>query len=90
MWLAREWGLPLASASWDVRGYAEESGLSIEEAARNLRYQFLLGVAGQVNASAIAVAHNADDQVETILLHFLRGAGLTGLRGMAYKNASDG
>lgn len=87
VWLVREWGLPVANASWDVRGYAEESGLSIEEAARNLRYQFLLGVAKQVNASAIAVAHNADDQVETILLHFLRGAGLAGLRGMEYESS---
>ncbi len=85
VWLAREWGLPLAKASWDVSGYADENGLSIEEAARNLRYQFLIGVANQVQANAIAVAHNADDQVETILLHFLRGAGLSGLRGMAYK-----
>ncbi len=86
VWLAREWSLPIANASWDVSGYADENGLSIEEAARNLRYQFLSGVANQVNAQAIAVAHNADDQVETILLHFLRGAGLSGLRGMAYKS----
>lgn len=82
---ARAWGLPAASAQWDVRGFAQESGLSLEEAARNLRYQFLLGVAAQVKANTIAVAHNADDQVETILLHFVRGAGLSGLRGMAYK-----
>ncbi|HZQ09870.1 MAG TPA: tRNA lysidine(34) synthetase TilS, partial [Anaerolineae bacterium] len=83
--IAREWELPAASARWDVRGYAEENHLSIEEAARSLRYQFLLGAAAQVGAQAIAVAHNADDQVETILLHFLRGAGLSGLRGMEYK-----
>lgn len=81
---AREWGLPAASASWDVRGYAHEHRLSIEEAARVLRYQFLAGVAAQVKASAVAVAHNADDQVETVLMHFLRGAGLAGLRGMPY------
>ncbi|TAH51039.1 MAG: tRNA lysidine(34) synthetase TilS [Chloroflexota bacterium] len=84
--LARAWGLQLASARWDVRAYAAENGLSIEHAARNLRYQFLMGVANQVHAKAIAVAHNADDQVETILLHFLRGAGLSGLRGMAFKS----
>jgi tRNA(Ile)-lysidine synthase len=85
LWLAREWALPAASARWDVRGYAEENQFSIEEAARMLRYRFLASVARQVQAQAIAVAHNADDQVETILLHFLRGAGLAGLRGMAYK-----
>lgn len=84
LWLAREWGLPVASARWDVSGYAQENQMSIEEAARTLRYRFLLSVAKQVKANAVAVAHNADDQVETILLHFLRGAGLAGLRGMAY------
>lgn len=86
VWLAREWRLPIANARWDVRAYAEENQFSIEEAARMLRYRFLLGVARQVNAQAIAVAHNADDQTETILMHFLRGAGLSGLRGMAYKS----
>ncbi len=86
VWLAREWQLPVANARWDVGGYAAENGLSLEEAARDLRYRFLLGVARQTGAARIAVAHNADDQVETILLHFLRGAGLSGLRGMAYKS----
>lgn len=86
LWLAREWHLPVANARWDVGGYAAENRLSLEVAARDLRYQFLLGVARQVNAQAIAVAHNADDQVETILMHWLRGAGLSGLRGMAYKS----
>lgn len=86
LWLAREWGLPVASASWDVRSYAEENRLSLEEAARMLRYQFLVGVASQLRANAIAVAHNADDQVETVLLHLLRGAGLAGLRGMEFKS----
>src|SRR5581483_11430672 len=83
--ISREWGLPFASARWDVGAYAQENKFSIEEAARTLRYQFLIGVATRVNANAIAVAHNADDQVETILLHFLRGAGLAGLRGMTYR-----
>ncbi len=85
VWLAREWNLPIANARWDVRAYAEEAQLSIEQAARILRYRFLLSAAQQIRAQAIAVAHNADDQLETILLHFLRGAGLSGLRGMAYK-----
>jgi tRNA(Ile)-lysidine synthase len=82
---ARAWGLPAASARWDVRAYADEQRLSLEEAGRALRYQFLLRAAEGVGAGAIAVAHNADDQVETVLLHFLRGAGLAGLRGMAYR-----
>lgn len=86
MQLAREGGLPAAGASWDVKSYGRENRLSIEEAARVLRYQFLMGTAAHVNANAIAVAHNADDQVETIVMHLIRGSGLAGLRGMAYQS----
>jgi tRNA(Ile)-lysidine synthase len=57
-------------------------GLSLEEAARRARYAFLSDAGQTVGAATIAVAHNADDQVETILMHFLRGSGLSGLRGM--------
>jgi tRNA(Ile)-lysidine synthase len=70
----------------DVRGYAEKEKLSIEEAARNLRYRFLFKLAHQHDAQAVAVGHTADDQVETILMHFLRGSALSGLRGMSYRS----
>ena len=70
----------------DVRGYAESEGLSIEEAARTLRYCFLFEQARACDAQAVAVGHTADDQVETVLMHFLRGAGLTGLKGMSYRS----
>jgi tRNA(Ile)-lysidine synthase len=70
----------------DVRGYAEREGLSIEEAARTLRYHFLFEGARAYDAQAVAVGHTADDQVETVLMHFLRGAGLTGLKGMSYRS----
>ena len=70
----------------DVRGYAESEGLSIEEAARTLRYRFLFEQARAYEAQAVAVGHTADDQVETVLMHFLRGAGLTGLKGMSYRS----
>jgi tRNA(Ile)-lysidine synthase len=66
----------------DVPSLAEERGLAIEEAARRARYAFLAEVAQRAGAGRIAVAHNADDQSETILMHWLRGAGLAGLRGM--------
>src|ERR1051325_10132421 len=69
----------------DVRAYAEAEKLSIEEAARILRYRFLMGQAHRLNAQAVAVGHTADDQVETVLMHFLRGAGLAGLKGMGYR-----
>jgi tRNA(Ile)-lysidine synthase len=69
----------------DVRGFAESQGMSIEEAARTLRYRFLFEQARACDAQAVAVGHTADDQVETVLMHFLRGAGLTGLKGMSYR-----
>jgi len=62
----------------DVRAYADQKKLSIEEAARNLRYQFMFKLARERNAQAVAVGHTADDQVETILMHFLRGSALNG------------
>lgn len=70
----------------DVRAYAVETKLSIEEAARNLRYRFLFELANQHQAQAVAVGHTADDQVETILMHFLRGSALSGLKGMSYRS----
>lgn len=70
----------------DVRAYSEEHGMSLEEAARHLRYTFLFEQARRLNAQAVAVGHTADDQVETVLMHFLRGAGLTGLKGMLHSS----
>jgi len=58
------------------------SGVSLEEAARLARYNFLVRVARKNNAHVIATGHSADDQVETVLMHFLRGTGPSGLRGM--------
>lgn len=66
----------------DVAGYAERHGLSLEEAAREVRYHFLAEVADAVAGDAVATGHTADDQAETVLMHFLRGAGLSGLKGM--------
>lgn len=71
----------------DVRGLGRLERLSLEEAGRVARYDFLHRVAAKHRASAIAVAHHADDQAETVLLRLLRGAGSTGLAGMAPKTA---
>jgi tRNA(Ile)-lysidine synthase len=71
--------------SGDVREYANTEKLSIEEAARNMRYRFLMRQARRFKAQAVAVGHTADDQVETVLMHFIRGAGLTGLKCMSYR-----
>ena len=80
--LAGEWGLPATIEACDVPQLARESKLAIEEAARQSRYSFLGRVALAVGARRIAVGHHADDQTETIVMHWLRGAGLAGLRGM--------
>ncbi|NJN79544.1 MAG: tRNA lysidine(34) synthetase TilS [Anaerolineales bacterium] len=60
--------------------------LSVEEAARNLRYRFMFDLARKYKAQAVAVGHTADDQVETVLMHFLRGSGMNGLKGMSYRS----
>src|SRR3989304_574736 len=83
--MAGRLGPPPIIESGDVRAYADEKKLSIEDAARTLRYRFLFMQARQHAAQAVAVGHTADDQVETVLMHFLRGAGLTGLKGMSYR-----
>jgi tRNA(Ile)-lysidine synthase len=80
--LAVEWHLPATIESQDVSVWAEEHKLAIEEASRQVRYAFLVKVARRTGAQSVAVGHNADDQVETVIMHWLRGAGLGGLRGM--------
>jgi tRNA(Ile)-lysidine synthetase-like protein len=80
--LAASWGLPATLGAADVPAFARAHKLAPEEAARRARYAFLARVAEQVGARTIAVAHNADDQTETVLMHWLRGSGLAGLRGM--------
>ncbi len=74
--------IPLVLESADVPAYARERGLNLEEAARDVRYQFFERAAVGANCSHVAVAHTADDQVETVLHHLFRGTGLAGLQGM--------
>jgi len=80
--LCEQWGVPHLNGHADVPALAQERGLSTEEAARQARYAFLAETARAQGADSVAVAHNADDQVETILMHLLRGSGLDGLCGM--------
>ncbi len=79
-------GMPLILGKEDVEVYAETHSQSIEEAARILRYRLLFSTAREHDAQAVAVGHTADDQVETVLMHLLRGAGLSGLQGMSYRS----
>jgi tRNA(Ile)-lysidine synthetase-like protein len=75
-------GLPYHLGERDVAAYARAQGLGIQAAARELRYAFLAELGQQIGAGVLAVAHTADDQAETVLMHLLRGAGPAGLRGM--------
>jgi tRNA(Ile)-lysidine synthase len=83
--VAASLGLSIVDARVDVNAYADEHRQSIEEAAREVRYQFLFEKARLLDAQAVAVGHHADDQVETVLMHMLRGASLSGLSGMEYR-----
>jgi tRNA(Ile)-lysidine synthase len=83
--IAAKRGLPFELGSLDVGMVAREEKLSIEEVARMARYRFLFDCARRHAAQAVAVGHNADDQVETALMHLLRGTGLAGLKAMNFR-----
>jgi tRNA(Ile)-lysidine synthase len=80
--LAEKLGLPVTVGKADVKAWSTEHKISLEEAAREVRYRFLDETARSVGASRVAVGHTRDDQVETTLMHYLRGAGIQGLRGL--------
>jgi len=73
---------------FDTKAYAQDKGISIEMAARELRYAWFEQMAVQHACQAIAVAHHQNDQAETLLLNLKRGAGLRGLAGMRPKSAN--
>jgi tRNA(Ile)-lysidine synthase len=84
--IAGELNIHLVMKTCDVKGYALAHKLSIEQAARQVRYEFLFDQARTLDVQAVAVAHTADDQIETVLLHLLRGTGLSGLTGMQHRS----
>jgi len=75
-------GVEFYSESIDVKGYGRRRRLSIQEAARELRYEVLKRHALLLKAQRIALGHNADDQAETIIMRLLRGSGIKGLSGI--------
>lgn len=80
--LARSMGIPATIEQQNVKEYSLLHHCSIEEAAREVRYNLFARVAEAVGGSKVAVGHTRDDQIETILMHLVRGTGSTGLRGM--------
>jgi len=77
-------GVPLFTAAFDVKEISKKEGISAEEAGREIRYSQFRHFASKAGATKIAVAHNKNDQAETILMHIMRGTGLDGLKGMEY------
>ncbi len=84
--LAKKLGIPATIASRDVKSYQKQHRLSLEEAAREVRYQFLTSIADKLGATKVAVGHTADDHIETMLMHLIRGSGTKGLRGLSSLN----
>jgi len=80
--LATKLGIPMTIQKRDVAFYQKKNSLSEEEAAREVRYSFFAEVAQSIGSDRVAVGHTSNDQAETILMHMIRGTGLSGLRGM--------
>ena len=85
--LVRDWaesnGVRLFVKRFDTSAYAKAHGISIEMAARDLRYGWFAELCQENDFAVLAVAHNANDNAETLMLNLLRGTGLSGLHGMA-------
>ena len=77
--IAQEHALPLFVASEDVRSFARQNRLNLEEAGRMLRYEFLEKTAQKIGGAKIATGHTLNDQAETFFLRLMRGSGLKGL-----------
>lgn len=84
--LAQRWNMKLEVISFDTTAFAEKNRLSIEMAARQLRYEWFEQIRQKHDAEAIAVGHHRDDNVETVLLNLIRGTGIRGLSGILPKN----
>ncbi len=76
------WGIPLTVVRVNVPAYARRNKLGVEDAARQLRYKNYYRIAKRLRCNRVALGHNADDNLETIILNLIRGAGLRGLSGI--------
>lgn len=86
--LCQKMGIPLSRIHFDTQEYAQLHKVSIEMAARDLRYRYFAQLAKDLEADGICVAHHRDDNVETLLLNLLRGSGIDGLAGIAPQNGN--
>ena len=86
--LCQKMGISLSRIHFDTQEYAQLHKVSIEMAARDLRYRYFAQLAKDLEADGICVAHHRDDNVETLLLNLLRGSGIDGLAGIAPQNGN--
>jgi len=80
--ICEEHGIPFYSGRGNVANYAKKRGLGIEEAARDMRYDFFYDLAEQLGAERIATAHTMDDNTETMIINLARGTGTNGMSGI--------
>ena len=85
--MAHEWGLPCTRGMINVHELMENTGLNLEEAARQSRYTFFFQTAIEIGANRIVIAHNQNDQAETILMNIIRGTGLQGMQGCGFAHS---
>ena len=86
--LCKRTGIHLHTIDFNTTQYAKEKQISIEMAARELRYQWFEKIRKECQADVVAVAHHQDDSIETILLNLIRGTGITGLLGIRPRNGT--
>ena len=86
--LCKQRNIPLHLAHFDTHAYAELHKVSIEMAARNLRYRYFEQLRQDIDAECICVAHHRNDSVETLLINLVRGTGIHGLTGIRPKNGA--
>ena len=86
--LAAELNVPFHTVDFDTREYAAEKKISIQMAARELRYQWFREISQQAGYDFVALAHHQNDAIETILLNLTRGTGIAGMHGILPKNGS--
>ncbi len=86
---AKNAGVKFFCGHGDVKNFAAEKKISVETAARTLRYEFLSAVRKNLNFDAIALAHHADDQAETILMRLIRGSSVDGLSAMKFSTRTE-
>jgi tRNA(Ile)-lysidine synthase len=87
--LATKYGVDVQVKHFDTSAYAEQQKISIQEAARELRYDWFVELRKAMGFSATLLAHHADDNIETLMMNFFRGTGLRGLTGMPEGNLDE-